>query len=80
MRPDIDGLRKPRREVLGADVIEEDEGADHVPPRERQYPADFKSSEIAATLVDDIHAFRFTRPAGAVARNGARHRFLGIGA
>ncbi len=49
-------FEKPGREVLGADVIEEDEGADHVPPRERQHAPDFEASEIAAALVDDIHA------------------------
>ena len=56
MRPHVDGFREPRREVFGPDVIEEDERPDHVPPRERQYAADFEAAEIAAALVDDIHA------------------------
>ena len=71
MRPDIDGLRKPGREVLGADVIEEDERPDHVPACERQYPSDFEPAEIPPPLVDDIHAIWFTRPAGAGARRGS---------
>jgi hypothetical protein len=50
-----------------------------VPPREREYTADFESSEIAATLVDDIHVTWFTRPAGAGARNGVRPHFLELG-
>ena len=54
--------------MLGADVIEEDEGPDHVPARERQHTPDFESAEIAAPLFDDIHVSRFTRPAGAGAR------------
>jgi hypothetical protein len=42
--------------VLRADVIEKDEGADHVPPGVRQHAPDFKAPEIATALVDDIHA------------------------
>ena len=56
MRAHVDGLREAGREVLRADVIEEDEGPDHVPPRVRQHAPDFKASEIAAALFDDIHA------------------------
>ena len=59
----VDGLREAGGEVLRADVIEEDEGADHVPPRVRQHAPDFEASEIATALVDDIHAGWFTRPA-----------------
>ena len=53
------------REGHRADVIEEDERADHVPPRERQHAPDFKAPEIATALVDDIHAASFTmEPSG----------------
>ena len=71
MRPHIDGLRKPGREVLGADVIEEDERPDHVPACERQHPSDFEPAEIPPPLVDDFHANWFTRPAGAGAERGS---------
>ena len=79
MRAHVDGLRKPGREMLRADVIEEDERPDHVPARERQYAADFEAAEIAAALVDDIHANWFTRPAGAASKNGGRPRFQETG-
>jgi hypothetical protein len=42
--------------VLRANVIEKDEGADHVAAGVRQHAPDFKAPEIATALVDDIHA------------------------
>ena len=73
MRTHVDGLRKPGREVLRADVIEEDEGPDHVPPRERQHAPDFESPEIAAALVDDIHA-GMVYQTHAASKRRCRHR------
>ena len=59
-----------------ADVIEEDEGADHVPARERQHAPDFEAAEIAAALVDDIHADdAFTRRDSATQGNAAACRW-----
>ena len=49
-------FEKAGGEVLRADVIEKYEGADHVPSGVRQHAPDFKASEIATALVDDIHA------------------------
>ena len=56
VRAHVDGLRDTRREGHRADVVEEDERADHVPARERQHAPDFEAAEVAAALVDDIHA------------------------
>jgi hypothetical protein len=52
----VDGFREARREMFGADVIEEDERAHHVPPRVRQLSPDFEAPEIAPALFDDVHA------------------------
>src|SRR6188768_2975697 len=64
MRPHVDGLRKSGREMFGADVIEEDEGPDHVSACVGQYAANLESAEIPAPLVDDIHAQRCTTAVG----------------
>src|SRR5689334_10719763 len=68
MRAHVDALGDARREAHRPDVIEEDEGPDHVPARVRQHAADFEAAEVAAPLVDDIHAGAFTRPATLLAR------------
>ena len=77
MRTHVDGLRETGGEVFRADVIEKYEGADHVPPGVRQHAPDFKSSEVAAALFDDIHAevwgiFRRKR------HEGKRRRSAGV--
>ena len=61
-----------RRESHRADVIEENERADHVPAREWQHAPDFESAQVAAPLVDDFHAAAFTRLAPLLARNAIR--------
>ena len=66
----------PGREVHRADVIEEDERADHVPARERQHAPDFEAAEVAAALVDDIHAgIVWGQAQSAQGQNGVRPRF-----
>jgi hypothetical protein len=72
MRTNIHAGRKPGREVLGTDVIEENERADHVPPRERQHTSHFEPTQVTTALIDDVHANRFTR-------NGVRPQFLAKG-
>ena len=68
MRAYVDALRDAGREGHRADVIEEDEGSDHVVARERQHAADFEAAQVATALVDDIHAGAFTRPTTLLAR------------
>ena len=46
---------KPGRKVFGPDVIEEDEGADHVPARVWQHATHFEPTQVAPALVDDLH-------------------------
>ena len=61
MRAHVDGFGNSRRESHWADVVEENERADHVPACEWQHAADFESAQIAAPLVDDLHDESFTR-------------------
>ena len=64
VRTHVDGPRKSGREMFRADVIEEDEGPDHVTSCERQYAPDFEATQVAAALFDYIHGGWFTRPLG----------------
>src|SRR5687767_12103561 len=66
---DVDGFRNPGRESHWADMVEENERADHVPARVRQHASDFEPAQVAAPLVDDLHAAAFTRLVPRLARN-----------
>ena len=53
MRSDIDVSWNTRRQVLRAEMIEENERADHAPPLMRQHAAHFEAAQVAAALIDN---------------------------